>query len=367
MNILILVNTLTHGGAERVAALWANGFSNIGHRVSVCTCRSKKLPDTYHLEAAVQRYDIYNFLLTKFSRFDIHPMAIRLRQIVKKENPDVIICVQGYWAKWACIATQGMNIPIINTEHYAFECPEFERLGHDPFSSKQTKNRYLINKRCSAVTVLTEADKKSIGDTLKNVYVLPNPLTYSPVTMLPSKEKIILASGRFDRWHYKGLDLLIKAWGKIANENLDWKLYIAGTGSPKSVDFLKKIADENNVANKTVFPGFVEMLPLYQKASIFVLSSRYEGFGMVLTEAMSQGCACIACDYKGRQSEIITSENEGITIPVDNIDAIASAVNRLTHDNVLLNILQAGAVKRSQYFSIDNTMERWNKILSSVV
>jgi glycosyltransferase involved in cell wall biosynthesis len=363
MNILILVSTLTHGGAERVASLWANGFANSGHNVSVCTCKGKNIPDSYSLDSKVQRYDIYNCLFTKLLRYEIHfPMVLRLRKIIKKVKPDVIICVLDYWHKWAFCATKGMNIPIINTDHNSWERPEYA-----PMLKKTWKRKFVDDKRYAAVTVLTDADKKCIRDTLKNVFVLPNPLTYSPVKTIPPKDKIILAVGRFNDWHYKGFDLLIKAWGKIASANSDWKLYIAGTGNTESINFLKQLVKENKVSDSIVFPGFVEMLPLYQKASIFVLSSRYEGFGMVLTEAMSQGCACIACDYKGRQSEIITSENEGITIPIDDIDAIATAINKLTHDDVLRRKLQLGGIERSHFFSIDNTMVRWNKILSSVV
>ena len=267
----------------------------------------------------------------------------------------MIICVQGYWAKWAYIAAQNMHIPIINTDHNAWERPDYA-----PMPKLSYQDKFLDDKNYDAVTVLTDADKKYIGDTLKNIFVLPNPLTYTPVKIPPSKEKIILAAGRLSVWASKGFDLLIKAWGKIAKENSDWRLYIAGTGAVKDVEFLSNLAKENNVFDRIVFPGFVDMLPLYQKASIFVLSSRYEGFGMVLTEAMSQGCACIACDYKGRQSEIITKENEGITIPVDDIDAIATAINKLTHDDILRNKLQIGAIERSHYFSVDNTMKRWN-------
>jgi glycosyltransferase involved in cell wall biosynthesis len=363
MNILILVTKLSFGGAERVASLWANGFANNGHNVSVCTCRKKSIPDSYSLDPKIQRYDIYNFVLKVFYHFGIHyPSALVLRKIIKKIKPDVIICVQGYWAKWAFTAARNMNIPIINTDHNAWERPDYA-----PMPKISYQDKFVDDKNYNAVTVLTDADKKCIGDTLKNVFVLPNPLTYSPVKTIPPKDKIILAVGRFNAWHCKGFDLLIKAWGKIASENSDWKLYIAGTGNTESINYLKQLAEDNKVSDSIVFPGFVEMLPLYQKASIFVLSSRYEGFGMVLTEAMSQGCACIACDYKGRQSEIITSGNEGITIPVDDIDAIATAINKLTHDDVLRRKLQLGGIERSHFFSIENTMERWNKILLSVV
>ena len=221
MNILILVKTLTFGGAERVASLWANGFANHGHNVCVCTCRRDNVPDTYQVNKNIKRFNIYSWLLPKFSRIGIHPMAKKLKPIIDKVDPDVIICVQGHWAEWAYKATRSSRIPIINTEHNSFERPIYA-----PMPRKIWRAKFIENKRYSAVTVLTEADSRCIGNRLNNVFVLPNPLTYSPLTDIPPKEKIILAAGRFDVWHYKGFDLLIKAWGMIAPKNKEWTLYM---------------------------------------------------------------------------------------------------------------------------------------------
>ena len=112
-------------------------------------------------------------------------------------------------------------IRVINTEHNSFERPIYA-----PMPRKIWRAKFIENKRYSAVTVLTEADSRCIGNRLNNVFVLPNPLTYSPLTDIPPKEKIILAAGRFDVWHYKGFDLLIKAWGMIAPKNKEWTLYM---------------------------------------------------------------------------------------------------------------------------------------------
>ncbi|WP_337804797.1 glycosyltransferase [Segatella sp.] len=86
----------------------------------------------------------------------------------------------------------------------------------------------------------------------------------------------------------------------MGREHPDWYLRIVGHGDEEAVSYLKSLAAGiPNIEFKPYTPNIREE---YQKASVFVLSSRYEGFGLVLTEAMSQGCDCIACDYKGRQS-----------------------------------------------------------------
>ena len=111
----------------------------------------------------------------------------------------------------------------------------------------------------------------------------------------------------------------------------------------------------------------MDFLKLYQKASIFVLSSRYEGFGLVLIEAMSQGCACIACDYKGRQREIIQNDSQGLCCEPDDVDALAEAMRKMMTDDQYRESVRKNAVERSKYYSLENTIQRWEKLLDKVV
>ena len=229
------------------------------------------------------------------------------------------------------------------------------------------QQKYEWNKRYDHVTVLTNADKLCVNKVLSNVSVLPNPLVYTPISHLPNKEKIILAAGRLDAWHVKGFDLLIKAWSKLSKNYSEWKLQIAGNSKGLGKEYLQSIASELNLGSQLEFIGYQnDMLPVYRRASVFVLSSRYEGFGMVLIEAMSQGCASIACDYKGRQREIITSNQEGVICPADDIDSLANAMQAVISNEEYMNKLQLNAIERSKYFSLDNTMDRWESIFKKV-
>ena len=186
--------------------------------------------------------------------------------------------------------------------------------------------------------------------------------------LTPSKQKIILASGRLDVWKSKGFDILIKAFALICKQNADWCLQIAGTGKAKSLQFLQKLAKKEGIPQSQIeFLGFQnDIQSLYQRSSIFVLSSRCEGFGMVLTEAMSQGCACVACDYKGRQSEIITDETQGITCPVEDVETLAQSMERMIRDHKYREECQRNAIERSKFYSLDNTMDRWEEILKKI-
>ncbi len=365
MKILILGKSLSSGGAQRVMTLWANGFVQRGHNVVIGLSKPRNDKDFFTVDAKIQVKNIYGFLClkltSKFPNIKHWRMARRLRKLICDYKPDVVISTTPWMAIWVLEAVEGLDVRVINTFHESFERP-----SNVPMPEILKICMFQKINLFSAVTVLTDADKRHINDKNLKVYVFPNPLTFSSVLTIPQKEKIVLAAGRFDSWYYKGFDLLIEAWGQISSHNLNWKLYIAGTGSENNVSYLKNLVNKYEVADTVVFPGFCDMLPLYKKASIFVLSSRYEAFGMVLTEAMSQGCACIACDYKGRQSEIITQEDEGIICPVENVPAIASALNKLIKDEDLRCKIQNGALKRANFFKLENCMSRWESIINDV-
>lgn len=364
MKILIMVHSLTGGGAERVAALWATGFVERGYEVGMVLNCSENTPITYKVPDTIKIYRLHSWLANKLHRklgFDYY-YVWHLRRFVKDFQPDVIIGVLQPWAEWARKAVRGMDIPIVNTEHNSFERPESA-----PMSKEVSKKKFGWNKNYSHITVLTQADKECIFEYKEKVTVLPNPLAFQPAEQMPEKEKVILAAGRMDAWHYKGFDLLIRAWGKVAKNHPDWKLQIVGNSKGEGREYLQRIAEEEGLGGQLEFLGYQEdMLPVYQRSSVFVLSSRYEGFGMVLIEAMSQGCAPIACDYKGRQKDIITSDEEGIICPVEDIKALVQAMRKLIEDDAYRRHVQQKAIERSEYYSLEHIMDRWDNIFRQI-
>lgn len=367
MKIAICVSRITEGGAERVAALWSQGFAQRGYDVFLVLDRFDE-GDRYPIPENARIYNInmarhYGFLgkverrIGKWIRLEER----RLAKILLMEKPDVVLCVMPPWSDIAIRARKiaGIKCPVIATDHNSYERPPIE-----PMSEFNKLYKFTRYKRADYVTVLTKADYDIAKDFTPNASVLPNPLAFEPVEEIPPKEKVILAAGRIDAYIYKGFDILIEAWAKVANKFPDWELHIAGGGSEEGIDRLKKLAERLGLSSRQFkLSGRSEnMIELYRKAAIFVLSSRYEGFGLVLIEAMSQGCACIACDYKGRQSEIITSADEGMTIPVEDPDAIAAAISKVIDDDEYRMNVQRHGISRSKYYSIERTIERWDEI-----
>nr|MBQ5604520.1 glycosyltransferase [Bacteroidales bacterium] len=361
MRIVICVNRLTGGGAERVASLWIKGFVEQGHSVDVVMSSSID-PVTYEIPANVGIHKIDSRFSNRFIRI-IHNLffkSICLKKILTTINPNVVITVMPEWIPLIDKICPHRTFKLISTEHSAFEHPTDALISSDLYMHK-----FESNKKADVVTVLTNSDKICIGSRLDNVVVLPNPLTYKPVEVMPSKDPFVLAVGRLDGWYVKGFDILINAWAKIANDFPTWKLVIAGGGRLENKERLEILCEELNVSSSVEFVGFVDPLSYYLKASIFVLSSRYEGFGMVLTEAMSQGCACVACDWRGRQADIISNDKEGILCRPNDINDLAYAISRLIKDSNFRKLIQHQAIIKSKEYELDVIMNQWNTILNN--
>lgn len=378
VKILIVLDSFCGGGAERVASVWANTFADFKHQVVFAS--DKKRNDDgvcYHLNENVEMLaplkvpDKLSNSILRISHIFAKIVKFfykvkRLRQAIKSCDADVILGVMEYSSLIAYVASLGLKKTIISTTHCTFDFSEHEkRLPYLKFL-KMKVEKYYMNRLFPVVTCLTLADKNYMGNKLKKLIVLPNPLSI-PVLNSPNpvRQKKILAVGRVDAWHCKGFDLLIKAWIQIERLYPEWVLEIAGEYTSKKE--LDKLIADAGIENRVVFSGFhFDVGQLYQSAEVFVLSSRYEGFGMVLLEAMSQGCACIACDYKGRQKEIITDDSLGLVIKPDDEQFIAIAIRRMIDDETYRKEVQKNAPGRAKDFSPENIYVQWLEIFKGL-
>lgn len=375
MKIGIVTVALSHGGAERVAVTLANGFIQRGHQVTILTDLNE--PIDYIPDKRIKLVGILKERKEGLKRWI--KAIITIRQIAKQDKPDVIIGIMGLCTLMAYLACLGLRVPVVMTEHDSFERPK-----NAPMSKKEWVFKFCINKLYNHITVLAEADKKFIGNRLNNITVMPNPLLLNAIYDVPQKDNIILAAGRIDSWYVKGFDVLIKAWARIEKKYPNWRIDIAGIlYNPRDYMPIPNLIKELKLENRVHLIGFQkDVEKLYRKSNIFVLSSRFEGFGLVLIEAMSQGCAPVACDYKGRQREILCPEGvsgfksqdssmeiceNGILCEPDNVEALALALEKMIVDDKYRNHVQKNAINRSKYYTLDNTITRWEDYLHSFI
>ncbi len=425
MKILFVCSNLGFGGAERVAVTLANGFHTNGHKVIMVANLFEKI--NYSLDKDIT---VENLVSTNRNKYKKWISSVRqLRKSIKSYQPDVIIGIMELCSLIARISALGTNIPVVATDHYTFDRPL-----NAPFTKQEWFFKFVVNYIYRHITVLTEADKKVIGDRFRGVTVMPNPLFIPPIKQALSKEKVLLSAGRIDAWFYKGFDVLLQAWKILYFDDYkdsfkEWWLKIAGAGKQESFEYLMNLLpdgewvhnknvddddynDDNHINTKHTkeknagtekqysqkygvwrsekyhieFLGFrKDIEELYKRSAIFALSSRYEGFGLVLIEAMSQGCAPVACDYKGRQREIIgdppkSSLNmedfqkngieiceNGLLCEPENVEALATALEKMIMDEAYRKKVQKNALERSKFYDMEHTMDRWEAYLKTIV
>ena len=230
----------------------------------------------------------------------------------------------------------------------------------------EVRTRQLVQavKPLERLVVLTDADKaawEKAGCT--NVTVIPNPcsLDGQKVSIKSAKSKTILAVGRLHE--QKGFDLLLQAWKPIEKTYSDWSLRIVGEG-PKRAELEAQI--ESQGLKRVVLAGATNnVLDEYEAASIFVLSSRYEGLPLALIEAMWSGLPCIAFDCPQGPAELL-AENRGWLVPDGDIaELTAQIAYALSHPEEALKRAQKAQSFAQTTYSEAAIMPQWVQLIES--
>lgn len=210
--------------------------------------------------------------------------------------------------------------------------------------------------------VLTEEDRKAWGN-IRNIEVIPNFITELPANSALLSVKRVISVGRLS--FQKGFDRLLEAWKIVHSINQDWSLYIFGDGDKKQE--LQNLLEELKLSNNVFFmPATSNIGKEYQDSSIYVFSSRYEGFGMVLIEAMSYGlpivsftCPCGPCD--------IIDESFGSLVADGDTDSLARELLSWMADED--KRIKAGKNARSaaERYLQSEVMKKWDNLFRCVL
>jgi glycosyltransferase involved in cell wall biosynthesis len=219
-----------------------------------------------------------------------------------------------------------------------------------------------------ALAVLTVDDLRDYGRLLAGsrtrVVRIPNSLPELDGPRSPLTEPVVVAAGRLTP--QKGFDLLIEAFERVVRERPDWTLRIYGAG-PKR-DELRRMILERELYNHVHLMGPTRHLgEAFSRASVFALSSRYEGFGMVIIEAMSKGLPVVAFDCPRGPSEIINDGVDGVLVPAGDVDALADALLALIGDADRRRALGAAAVRTAGGFDVRAVGRQWDELLTTLV
>ena len=214
--------------------------------------------------------------------------------------------------------------------------------------------------------------KRYVGDRLKNLVVMPNPLSFpalSKETFLQhdDERKNILVCGSLDRHINKGFDDMIANFHQIAYKYPDCDLDILGGGSEESIEHLKGIIKEHNMEERIHLLGYSkrvdeEML----RHKYFVLCSKTEGLPMALMEAMAMGCACISFNCISGPDEIINDGEDGILVKDQDFNELNKKLGWLIENDDRRNEMARRAIQNIQRFSLQNIGDRWECLIKEV-
>lgn len=360
MKLIFVTGGLISGGAERVMSIITNGLSERGFNISIISKQHVK--PFYKLNDSVkviypEGKISYNKGFKRF--FSILIVLIDIFKILKLEKPDVVIPFSTTTNGSIIIISKLLGIKILASEHNNY------KVGLNNPSIWFIKR--LIYKMSDYLTVLTNRDvDEYYGSFIKNVFVMPNPLPLVPLNSQneSQREKIILAVGNVARWNHKGFDNLLSILANIQNRIAEYKLVIAGGGDPT---YLKQICSELNIENKVEFLGEVKDIKHYmQKASVFVLTSRWEGLPMVLIEAMSQGLPCVAYDCFTGPAEIITNGKDGILVNDQNKEDFGQELIYLLNDKDKQLSLSKEAILKVKKYDVNTILDKWEDLLNKI-
>lgn len=209
-------------------------------------------------------------------------------------------------------------------------------------------------RKLSRFVVLSNQDLKKWSE-LNNAEVIHNPLSFFPDEPAGGKNKKVIAAGRYS--HVKGFDLLIEAWSKVNRKHPDWELYIYGHGNNQ---VYQSIAHDLGIGNSVhCEPAVKDIYSKYNESAIFVLSSRFEGFGLVIAEAMSCGIPAVAFDCPSGPREIIRDHEDGFLVENGDTGQLADQISYLIEHEEIRREMGAKARIHANRFKIDTIMQQW--------
>ncbi|MCR9259122.1 MAG: glycosyltransferase family 4 protein [Pseudomonadaceae bacterium] len=353
------------GGAERIAALLANDWTSRGHCVHIVATFSGRGECGYTLAPGVKLTFLADVVgSTKRSLLNQLKRFKAVRDLVRQERPDAILSFLSLVNIAVVLATLGLGVRVVVSERIY--------PPHQPLGALMEWLRKLVYKRCAHVVMQTAKGKDWLARTIPGARgtVIFNPVSYPlpaslapevPVSTLTEGSKLVIGVGRLTP--QKGFHQLTEAFAQIAHDYPEWTLAILGEGEQRS-ELEAKIA-EHKLQNRIHLLGRVgNMAQWYERADLFVMSSRYEGFPNALVEAMSYGVPVLSTACDTGPDEIVEHCQNGMLVPVKSeCDELQAGLETMMRNPTLRKRLGNMAKQVRQRYAMEKISNEWESVL----
>lgn len=377
MKIVYCTDSICYpGGIQTVTITKANALSKIeGNEVWIIVTDNKREP-IENIEKNVHLIDLdinyyeddykskWHILKGIFIKRKQHKN--KLRNILNDIGPDIIVSTG---------TSEKFFLPNIKINSN----PQFIREIHFTRNYRSLNARNLFEKisakigdfidyklsikRYNSIVVLTEQDKNENWENNKKIIAIPNPIKSLPYKTSTIENKKVIAAGRLT--HQKNFASLIRSWNSVVNNHPDWSLEIYGNGAEYNnlLTLISNLKLEKHVFLKGHSYNILEEMA---NASIFTLTSTFEGFGLVIVEAMSCGLPVISYNCPCGPKDIISDGTDGFLVPLNDEQCLAEKINLLIENEALRKQMSEAALIKSQKFTAKEVISIWMNLFNTL-
>lgn len=367
---------VTKGGADRVIVEKANWLAEHGHEIAIVTDTQLGREPAFPLSPKVRLIDLaidfskeygHSFSVRIWMYYKLmHQYRKKMKALLIQDRPDIIISTLGRDISFITKIKDG-SIKIGEAHTTKHFIRNFHLLEDKNILFKYLTKYFRWNmdrqvSKLDALVVLTNQDKEDWGHLLP-VYVIPNSYPFYPETPSTCENKQAIIVGRYNS--AKGYNYLIDAWRDVYKKYPDWIINIFGSGEYE--DKVRKQINDYGLQDVIIMNDPTDnIMEEYLKSSIYVMSSVFEGFAMVLLEAMACGLPCVSFDCPYGPRNVITDREDGFLVDYLNSKALADSICKLIENEDLRKRMGKNGRNNVLRYSRESIMPQWISLFESI-